>query len=205
MTTQNNSPSPPVAGLILAAGSASRMQQPKQLLDWHGRALVHVVAEYALDAGLAPVLVVTGAAQQQVEMALVDLPIQFVHNPDYVKGQSSSLHAGVTALPDSTAAVLILLGDQPFVSAAVMRRIVQHWQAGAGPIIAPVYAGQRGNPVLFERIVFPELLTVSGDQGARQILMLQPERVAYVYFDDARPLMDIDTPQEYAHALEVSS
>lgn len=181
------------------------MQQPKQLLDWGGKPLVRVVAEHALEAELMPLLLVTGAAHEQISDVLLDLPLQIIHNLDYTQGQSSSLRAGIEALPAETAAVLVLLGDQPFVSASVIRRIVGHWQAGAGPIVAPVYAGKRGNPVLFERRLFPELLTTSGDQGARHILALQPERVACVYFDDARPLMDIDTADDYEQALMINS
>ncbi len=179
------------------------MQQPKQLLDWQGQALVRVVAGCALQAGLSPVVVVTGAAHEAVENVIADLPLQLVHNPEYSNGQSSSLRAGVAALPDKAMAVLVLLGDQPFVSAAIMRQLVQCWQSTHAPIIAPIYAGQRGNPVLFDRTLFLELLSIRGDQGARQLLSMQPERVRYVYFDDKRPLMDIDTPEDYGQALAI--
>src|SRR5215211_4676789 len=99
-----------VAGLILAAGAAERMGRPKQLLDWDGRPLVRVAAETALGAQLSPVLVVLGSAQAEVAAALADLPLQLVPNPDYAAGQSSSLRAGIAALPPEVQAVVVLLG-----------------------------------------------------------------------------------------------
>lgn len=187
-----------IAGLVLAAGAATRMGRPKQLLDWGGRPLVRVAAETALAAHLSPVLAVLGSAQAEVAAALAGLPAQLVPNPRYAEGQSTSLRAGIAALPADCAAVVVLLGDQPFVTAEIVNRLVTEWQAGDQPIVAPLYAEQRGNPVLFARSVFPELLAVSGDQGARAVLANDPARVRLVPFDDARPLADIDTPEDYA-------
>jgi molybdenum cofactor cytidylyltransferase len=183
--------------LILAAGSSTRLGRPKQLLDWGGRPLVRAAAATALSARLDPVLVVVGAARAEVESALADLPLRIVANPDYNAGQSTSLRAGIAALGADSDAVVVLLGDQPFVSAAIVERLVAEWRASAAPIVAPVYAGQRGNPVLFARAVFPELLAIQGDQGARAVLAADPARVRLVAFDDARPLADIDTLEEY--------
>ena len=187
----------PVAGLILAAGASRRMGQPKQLLDWNGRPLVRAVAETALAGALEPLLVVVGHAQGQVLTALSGLPLTAVVNPDYAEGQSGSLRAGVGALPPNTPAVLVLLGDQPFVTPAIVTALCDTWRESAAPIVAPLYQGRRGNPVLFARALFPELLAVSGDQGARALLAADPARVQLVPFDDARPLADVDTPEDY--------
>jgi molybdenum cofactor cytidylyltransferase len=186
-----------IAAIILAAGSASRMGRPKQLLDWGGRPLVRVVAEQALAASLGQVLVVVGAARDAVTATLEGLPVRIVANPDYAVGQSTSLRAGVATLGPDIAAALVMLGDQPFVTPAILGRIVAEWRSSGASIVAPVYAGQRGNPVLFARAVFPELLAISGDQGARGVLAADPERVRPVTFDDGRPLADIDTPEDY--------
>jgi molybdenum cofactor cytidylyltransferase len=191
----------PVAALILAAGSASRMGRPKQLLDWGGRPLVRVVAEHALAARFERVLVVVGAAGGQVAAALADLPIELVENPAYAEGQSTSLRAGIAALGPGMEAALVLLGDQPFVSPEIMLRIVSEWRASGAAIVAPVYRGQRGNPVLFARTIFGELLEIQGDQGARKILAANPARVRTIAFDDDRPLADIDTPEDYQRLL----
>jgi molybdenum cofactor cytidylyltransferase len=194
-----------VSGLILAAGSASRMGHPKQLLDWDGRPLVRVVAETALAARLNPIFVVVGSAQAEVVAALAGLPVHCVLNPDYAAGQSTSLRAGIAALPPEVEAMIVLLCDQPFVTAAVIERLVAEWRASASPIVAPVYAGQRGNPVLFARRVFPELLAIQGDQGARGALAADPARIHLVPFDDARPLADIDTPEDYQRLLNLTN
>jgi molybdenum cofactor cytidylyltransferase len=185
------------AAVILAAGNASRMGQPKQLLDWGGRPLVRLVAEVALAAHLLPTTVVVGAARREVAAALAGLPLHIVENPNYLEGQSTSLRAGVAALPPGVGAALVLLGDQPFVSATIVERLVAEWRHSQAAIVAPVYAGQRGNPVLFTRAIFPELLAVRGDQGARAVLAADPSRVRLVPFDDDRPLADVDTPEDY--------
>jgi molybdenum cofactor cytidylyltransferase len=190
-----------VAALILAAGASSRMGRPKQLLDWGGRPLVRAAAEVALAASLNPLVVVVGNAQAQVEEALDGLPLRLIANPDYASGQSTSLRAGIAALGEDTDAVVVLLGDQPFVTAAIVERLVDEWHTSAAPIVAPTYAGQRGNPVLFARSIFPELLAVQGDQGARAVLAADRARVRLVGFDDARPLADIDTPEDYERLL----
>jgi molybdenum cofactor cytidylyltransferase len=190
-----------VAALVLAAGASSRMGSPKQLLDWGGRPLVRAAAEVALAARLDPLLVVVGGAQAAVEDALAGLPLQIIANPDYAAGQSTSLHAGIAALGQDADAVVVLLGDQPFVTAAIVEQLVTEWQASRAAIVAPTYAGQRGNPVLFARAVFPELLAIKGDQGARGVLAADRSRVRLIAFDDPRPLADIDTPEDYERLL----
>ncbi|HEU5102523.1 MAG TPA: nucleotidyltransferase family protein [Roseiflexaceae bacterium] len=186
-----------VAGLILAAGASSRMGRPKQLLDWQGRPLVRAAAETALAARLEPLVVVVGGARAEVEAALAELPLRIVFNPEYAAGQSTSLRAGIAALDAHAEAVVVLLGDQPFVTTAIVERLVAEWLSTKAPIVAPIYAGQRGNPVLFARAVFPELLDIRGDQGARSVLAADPSRIHPVAFDDPRPLTDIDTLEDY--------
>ena len=186
-----------IAAVILAAGGSSRMGRPKQLLDWGGRPLVRAAAETALAARLDPIVVVVGGARAEVQAVLADLPLRIVANQDYAAGQSTSLRAGIAALDERADAVVVLLGDQPFVTAAIVERLVAEWQASRSAIVAPVYAGQRGNPVLFARSVLPELLAIQGDQGARAVLAADPSRIHPVAFDDPRPLADIDTLEDY--------
>jgi molybdenum cofactor cytidylyltransferase len=187
-----------VTGVILAAGASSRMRQPKQLLDWGGRPLVRVVVEEALAAPLDDLLVVTGGAHAAVARALAGLPVRVVYNPDYAAGQSTSLRAGIAALGPSVEAALVLLGDQPFVTAAVIGAILAEAERTDAPAVAPSYRGRRGNPVLFRQPLFSELTTVEGDQGARGLLARLGGSLALVAIDDDRPLIDIDTPEEYA-------
>lgn len=190
----------PIAGIILAAGTSSRMGHPKQLLDWGGRPLVRAVAETVCAAHLDEVIMVTGSADGAVTTALADLPVRIVPNPLAAAGQSTSLRAGIVALSSNIAAALIVLGDQPFVTAAIIKVLVAAWRDHRVPVVAPVFAGTRGNPVLFDRSVFAELLAIEGDQGARGVIARNPARVHYVHFNDDRPLLDIDTPEAYAYA-----
>ncbi len=177
------------------------MGRPKQLLDWGGRPLVRVAAEHALAAQVERVVVVVGAAREQVVAALAGLPLEIVVNADYAAGQSTSLRAGIGALPPEIAAALVLLGDQPFVTPSILNTLIAAWRASAAPIVAPIYRGQRGNPVLFSRALFPDLLAVEGDQGARGVLAANRDLIEGVPFDDDAPLADIDTPEEYARLV----
>src|SRR6476659_6714021 len=129
-----------VAALILAAGASSRMGRPKQLLDWEGRPLVRAAAEVALAARLDPLLVVVGGAQAQVAEALDGLPLRMIANRDYAAGQSTSLRAGIAALGQDADAVVVLLGDQPVVTATIIEQLVAEWQASGAVIVAPTYA-----------------------------------------------------------------
>lgn len=186
-----------IAAIILAAGASSRMGRPKQLLDWGGRPLVRVAAEQALVARLDDVIVVVGGAGGAVAAALAGLALHIVDNPAFAEGQSTSLRAGVAALGPAVAAAVVMLGDQPFVTAAIVDRLIAEWRATGAAIVAPSYRGRRGNPVLFSRAIFPELLAVAGDQGARAILAAHAADLRLVPFDDDRPLADIDTPADY--------
>ncbi|MBA4380577.1 MAG: putative selenium-dependent hydroxylase accessory protein YqeC [Anaerolinea sp.] len=218
----------PVAGIILAAGEAKRFGQPKQLLDYRGQPFVHAVAQTALKAGLAPVIVVTGANAEPVEAALKDLPVQIIQNVDWQSGQSSSIRAGLCALPppslrdtspisaplssphfevqkwgdrggqggrEGVGAAIFLLADQPQVTPTVLRALVERHAQDLAPILAPLVQGQRANPVLFDRVTFPDLLALSGDVGGRAIFSKHP--VTYLPWLDASLLLDIDTPDDY--------
>lgn len=176
------------------------MGQPKQLLDWGGRPLVRAIVETVLAARLDEVIVVAGSAGEAVTTALADLPVRIVLNPLAAAGQSTSLRAGIAALSPDVAAAIVLLSDQPFITTAIIGAVIGAWLSVGSPIVAPVFAGTRGNPVLFDRSVFAELLAVEGDQGARGVIARDPTRVHYVHFDDDRPLFDIDTPETYAYA-----
>ncbi len=189
-----------VAAIILAAGRSTRMGQPKQLLDWGGVPLVRVVVGHALASGVHTVYVVTGEASQAVERALAGLPVTCVENADYATGQASSLRVGVAALPAEAHAACVLLGDQPFVTPEIIDSLIAAWHETHAAIVAPQYGRQRGNPVLFSSSVFPELLAVEGDQGARALLQADPTRIQLVSFADTRPLQDIDSPEDYARA-----
>ena len=193
----------PVAGIVLAAGGSNRLGRPKQLLEWHGEAMVRKVALTALDAGLSPVIVVIGAYREEVQAVLANLPVDLIYNPDWMSGQSTSLAAGLRGLPNDAGAAIFLLADQPQAPATLARSLVERHTETLAPIIVPLVDGQRGNPVLFDRQTFPDLLELQGDTGGRALFSRYP--VAWLPWHDARLLLDIDTPEDYQSLLESES
>ena len=189
--------------MVLAAGGASRLGQPKQLLDWHGQPFVRAVAETALAAKLRPVLVVTGAYHDKVSAALEGLPLEIVHNPDWEQGQSTSVGAAVRALTkpgEESAAALFLLVDQPQIPVTLIRAVLDTYAKSLSPIVAPLVDSRRGNPVLFDRRTFPSLAAVEGDAGGRKVFSKFP--VIYVPWLDARAGLDVDTIEDYQRLLD---
>jgi len=202
------------AGIILAAGAAERLGQPKQLLDWRGQPFIRVVAQTALAAELSPVIVVTGSRAEQVEAAIKDLPVKIIRNADWQSGQSSSIRAGLAdltlpppSLRDTSpisgvrngggreGAAIFLLADQPQVTPGVLRALVERHSLDLSPIVAPQVRGQRANPVLFDRVTFPDLLALTGDVGGRGIFSKHP--VTTLPWHDESLLLDVDTPEDY--------
>ncbi|MHB1119260.1 MAG: selenium cofactor biosynthesis protein YqeC [Bellilinea sp.] len=192
----------PIAGIILAAGGAKRMGKVKQLLQWHGQPLVRHAAETAIQAGLTPVVVVTGAAASEVESALTGLPVTIVHNPYWETGQAGSVRGGVDALPKNCGGVVFLLSDMPQIPVDLIRTELELHQNETSAIICPRVKGQRGNPVLFDRQTFPALMQLKGDSGGRKLFDQFPIR--WLEWDDPGILLDIDTPQDYQDLLKRS-
>jgi len=190
-----------VAAIVLAAGGSERMGQPKQLLPIRDRPMVRHVTEVVAAAGLAQVVVVTGAHAEAVATALADLPVDIVVNESWAEGMSSSMRAGLRLLRPEIQAALLVLGDQPALTTDLLQLLVARYRATGAPIVAPFYQGQRGNPVLFDRALFSELLAVKGDQGGRLLIARYGEQVERVEVDDPAVIMDIDSPQDYKRIL----
>ncbi len=196
-----------IAAIILAAGEASRFRaaageqgpQTKLVALHQGKPLVRHVAEAALAAGLAPVIAVTGHAQDNVMQALSGLDLQHVENDAYASGMASSLKAGVEALPAHLGGFVVLLGDMPLVSAALIRSLVDSYLANPlADAIVPVVAGERGNPVLLSQRMVLQIMQLSGDAGARKILQDPGLKIVEMPVADEAARIDIDTPQALA-------
>ena len=186
-----------IAGIVLAAGQATRYREPKQLLDWHGESFIRSVARTALDAGLDPVLVISGCYADSIGQQIKDIPAQIVHNERWAEGQSTSIRAGIDALPPNTGAAIFLLADQPQVNRPVLCALREHHAKSLAPIIAPLVHGERANPVIFDRVTFSDLMSLVGDIGGRAIFKDYP--VAYMPWHDDLLLSDIDLPEDYKH------
>jgi molybdenum cofactor cytidylyltransferase len=184
----------PVAGILLAAGGSRRLGQPKQLLSWHNQPLVRHIACTGLEAGLNPLIVITGAYHDEVQAALADLPVQVVHNPAWQEGQSTSLRAGLSALPSYVGAAVFLLSDQPYLTPCVIRALRDLHASTLAPAIVPLVEDRRTNPVLFDCATFGDLMQTSGDVGGRALFNRYP--VTYLPWLDENLLIDVDTPQD---------
>ena len=184
----------PVAALVLAAGRSSRMGSPKMLATVDGVPLVRRAAETALASRADRVVVVTGHRADDVADALDGLDVACVENPAFADGLSTSLSAGLAALGDDVAAAVVLLGDMPMIEAPMIDRLIDAFDPNAGAlIVVPTHDGRRGNPVLWSRRFFPELMAVAGDKGGREILADYPDAIAEVELG-AAAAVDIDTP-----------
>jgi molybdenum cofactor cytidylyltransferase len=185
-----------VAAIVLGAGRSTRMGGPNKLLaDIQGKPLVRIAAEEALASRADHVIVVTGHQREQVEKALAGLNVRLVHNPDFAQGLSTSLRTGLEAVPAEADGAVICLGDMPQVRAAMIDRLIAAFDPARGALIViPSIEGKRGNPVLWSRRFFPELIGLEGDVGARHLIAAYGEAVVEVPAD-AATLVDVDTPE----------
>jgi molybdenum cofactor cytidylyltransferase len=141
------------------------------------------------------VVVVTGANADQVESAIHDLSLTIPCNENWQDGQSTSIKTGLHTLPIETGAAIFLLADQPQITPAVLRALIEEHARTLAPIIAPLVNGQRANPVLFDRLTFPDLMALSGDVGGRAVF--SRHTITYLPWYDTDLLGDVDTPEEY--------
>jgi molybdenum cofactor cytidylyltransferase len=186
-----------IAGLVLAAGRSTRMGGPNKLLEEiNGRALVRIATDHVLASGARPVIVVTGHQRERVERALAGLAVTFVHNADFADGLSTSLKAGIAAVPADADGAIVCLGDMPQVTPKLIDRLIGAFDPARGALVViPTIDGKRGNPVLWSRRFFNDLTALEGDVGARHLIGGYAEAVAEVPVEDAAVLIDVDTPE----------
>jgi molybdenum cofactor cytidylyltransferase len=186
-----------VAAIVLAAGRSTRMGGPNKLLaELSAKKLVRIVTEQALASKAAEVIVVTGHQAELVEQALSGLDVRFVRNPDFAGGLASSVKAGIAAVSEHADGAVVCLGDMPLVSSGLLDRLIDTFEPDRGNlIVVPVADGRRGNPVLWSRRFFKELMTLDGDIGARHLIAKHAEAVAEVAVEGNGAFLDIDTPQ----------
>jgi molybdenum cofactor cytidylyltransferase len=191
---------PGIAAIVLAAGRSTRMGATNKLTaDLDGKALVRRVAETALEAGAAPVVVVCGHERDAVCACLSGLGVTVVDNPAYAEGLSTSLKAGIAALPEETDGVVVMLGDMPLVAPAHVRRLVAAFEAEpAGLAAVPVHDREWGNPVVLARALFAEVASLGGDAGARKLLLAHRDKVIEVPIGEEAVSLDVDTPEALA-------
>ena len=185
--------------MVLAAGLSSRMGVNKLMLPLKGKPLVRHAVDAATASRCDPVIVVTGDNCDPIETAAYAPGVCFVKNRDPSKGFSESLKYGLRALPADCEGVAVLLGDMPFVTSQLIDALIAAFDPAAGrAICAPIRRGQRGNPVLWARQFFPQMLALEGDAGAKQLIVRHKAALYELEAADDGPLTDIDTPEDLA-------
>ena len=190
------------AGIILAAGMSLRFGQPKQLMRLGDKSLLEWVLDAALASRLAKVVLVLGHEHQKILQALetkTSLPrLQIVINPRYRQGQSRSLQAGLSTVHKAFDSVMFLLGDQPRLQPDTIDHLLESFWNSAKNICVPVCRGKRGNPTIFSRALYSELMALEGDIGARNIILENPEQVLSVEVEDPLAFVDLDSQADHA-------
>lgn len=188
-----------VSALVLAAGASQRMPgRNKLLLPLAGKTVIAHTVDHLLQSKAGEVIVVLGHEAEAVQRALSGREVAFTTNPNFSQGLSTSIIAGLQAASKSAQGFLISLADQPLVTFAELNLLIRCFvYAGRRSIVAPVYQGRRGNPIIFDRCHLPEMLAISGDTGCKAILAQHPQRVLEVEMQTDHVLRDVDTVEAY--------
>ena len=188
-----------VAGILLAAGAATRMGRNKLLIELAEEPLVRRAARRALEAGLDPLVVVLGHEADRARLALAGLPCTLVENPRHAEGMNTSLSAGVAAVPAAAEAALVLLADMPFVEPAMIAALVARWRESGAPVVASRYGAVSAPPTLYGRALFPLLMGGTGEGRGREVVRGQGDRARFVDWAPAA-LADLDVAEDVARA-----
>jgi molybdenum cofactor cytidylyltransferase len=186
-----------VAAIVLAAGESQRFGQPKQLLPVGSKTMIQHVVDIVLDSPVEQVIVVLGCRAAEIRASIAGRPVQVVVNERWKSGLSSSVQAGLSAVKPEVSAALFVLADQPGVTTEVIAKLVERYQETRAPIVVPAYRGRRGNPVLFDRSLFAELMEVEGDQGGRRLIAEHGDELEEVEVETEAIFTDIDTADDY--------
>ena len=183
----------PVAAIILAAGSSSRMGQSKQLLPWKNETLLSHTIQVAMASRAGHVFVVLGDNETAHRKAIESLPVSIVVNRSWKNGMGSSLKAGLREARKVSDAVLVMVCDMPFVTSEHLNHLIETRQ----PIVASKYLDTVGVPALFRQEMFDELMTIGDNEGARKVITNHKSATVIILASGN----DIDTPEDYRKAL----
>jgi molybdenum cofactor cytidylyltransferase len=186
-----------IAGVVLAAGGSTRFGSSKQLARWGDKTFIEQAVDTALASQAGPVVVVLGAEVEQCRAVLGSRPVQIAINEAWIEGQSTSMRAGLAALPPNIGGALFLLVDLPGVTPALLDQLIQRHRETLVPLVWPEFEGRRGNPVLFDQGLFAELRRVSGDTGGKPVLLKYKDQAERVEVMDEGVLKDFDRPGDF--------
>ncbi|XGV96632.1 MAG: NTP transferase domain-containing protein [Leptolyngbya sp. BL-A-14] len=188
----------PVGLILLAAGASTRMGSPKQLLPYRGRSLLRYMAEVALASNCDPIVVVLGANSDRIRPTIADFPLHIIENNQWSEGMGGSIRTGVeqiTRINQQLDAMMVMLCDQPFVTASSLHQLIEAYQLHRSQVVASAYANILGVPALFSRALFPDLLSLTADVGAKVLIQQYRDQVYAVPFPEG--MIDLDTPEDY--------
>jgi len=186
-----------VAAIVLAAGESRRFGQPKQLLPVGDKTMIQHVVDVALASPVEQVIVVLSCRAEEIRANIAGRPVQVVVNERWKSGLSTSVKAGLSAVKPEVSAALFILADQPGITPDIIARLIQRYQETRSSIVVPTHRGRWGNPVLFDRSLFKELMQVEGDQGGRQVIAEHKDEVEEIDMETETILADIDTIEDY--------
>ena len=188
-----------IAAVILSAGESSRMGQPKALLSIGGQTFIERIVDALRKAGLQNIIVVLGHDAEAMRQKIAHLPVTILVNPDYKKGQLSSLRVAIRYLlpNDRCGGLLVHLVDHPYIEAALVNLLIERFEDSGKLIAVPRFHGKRGHPVIFARSLFDELLNAPEDQGAKAVVNAHRDETLEIETEDEGITLDIDTPELY--------
>jgi len=189
-------------GMILAAGESKRMGKPKLLLPFGEKTIIETIIDSVIQSKLDDVLVVLGAHREKIEKKIKDFSIKIVVNPNFKNDMLSSVQCGFRALPEDVEASLVILGDQPEISSALINKIVEAYKKSKKGIVLPVYRKNRGHPVLIDMKYQGEIEDLNPDLGLRNLVYKHAEDILEVEVITPSILQDIDTIEDYNRELK---
>ena len=192
-----------ICALVLAAGKSERMGSQKLLLPFVGKTIIERVIDNILESGVGKILVVTGSHREEIEKVIHCLRVSTCYNPNYSDGMHTSVIRGFSAIPENTGAVMVFLGDQPFIPEEVIQTIILTWRQSGKGIIIPIYQGKRGHPVLFDLRLKNDVMLLDPVSGLRSVIVRHPEETVEVEVNFPEILRDIDTKNDYITELNL--
>ena len=191
-----------ISAILLAAGESNRMGRPKQLLPFGQSTIIEQAIDNLLNSAVSECIVVLGYSAEEVIKTIANKPVKIAINPHYRQGMSTSIITGLNQIDSRAQAVMVALGDQPFIDSEPINSLMEAFIANNKGIAIPVYQGKRGHPVIFNIKYKGELLRLRGDIGGREIIDRHPDDVLEVAVDCEGVCIDIDTMDNYTRTKE---
>jgi molybdenum cofactor cytidylyltransferase len=188
--------------MILAAGESKRMGKPKLLLPFGEKTIIETIVEAVVSSKVEETLIILGSDREKIEDKIKNYPVEIVYNRDFRSGMLSSVQCGFKALPVETRAVLVVLGDQPKISKAIINKLIAAYKSSEKGIVLPVYKKERGHPVLIDLKYREEVEKLSPEVGLRGTVYRHPEDILEVDVETPSIIKDIDDESDYKKELE---